>query len=130
MELFDAAGCLPGATVLLVYRGEEESHRTGHVYRSFELFLPAGEVDPGSDREVDPPGAEIGKENAMNECPHCGNTTAATIESTGGRGEDRTLLCVRPVKPSDAALLVRGFDPKTDTDADGNVPCGMQWSPS
>ncbi len=30
---------------------------------------------------------------------------------------------------SDAALLIHGFDPKTDTDADGLVPCGMQWSP-
>lgn len=66
----------------------------------------------------------------MDRCPHCGNASASTIESNGAHGEQRVLLCVRPVKPKDAAVLVYGFDQRTDTDADGNVPCGMQWCPS
>ncbi len=63
----------------------------------------------------------------MSKCPHCGNTNPKTIESNGVSGADCVLLCVRLVAPDFAAVLVHGFDPKTDTDANGLVPCGMQW---
>lgn len=64
-------------------------------------------------------------------CPHCGNASPSTIDSNGCRPSDPnyTLLCVAQVKPEDAAILPYGFDPDTDTDPHGLVPCGQQWCP-
>lgn len=67
----------------------------------------------------------------MFKCPHCGNTNPATIQSNGERPSSRslTLLCVARVKPTEWS-----FDHVTplpeDLDANGLVPCGMQWDPN
>ena len=68
---------------------------------------------------------------AMNKCPHCGNTDPKHIQDNGEQpsSSDLTLLCVARVKPSEWS-----FDPVApipeDYDADGLVPCGMQWDPN
>lgn len=63
-------------------------------------------------------------------CPHCGNTSSTTIQTNGepARSPDLTLLCVARVKPDEWS-----FDAKPlpeDHDANGRVPCGMQWEPN
>lgn len=63
-------------------------------------------------------------------CPHCGNTNGKFIQNNGEppRSLDLTLLCVARVPPGDWS-----FDEKPlpeDYDANGLVPCGMQWEPN
>ncbi len=67
--------------------------------------------------------------DATGRCPHCDNTDRGMIEGNGASGPELTLLCIAKVKPQDASVLVYGFDPAKDTDAQGMVPCGHQWSP-
>ena len=64
-------------------------------------------------------------------CPHCGNTAAKYIQDNGERpsSPDLTLLCVARVP-----AIERSFDhakpSPEDFDANGLVPCGMQWDPN
>lgn len=63
-------------------------------------------------------------------CPHCGNTDRKHIQSNGERPSslDLTLLCVAPVAPSEWSFDVA---PSPEFyDANGLVPCGMQWDPN
>lgn len=64
-------------------------------------------------------------------CPHCGNRDPNFIQSNGERASspDLTLLCVARVKPE--AWSFDHVKPEPDQlDAEGLVPCGMQWSPN
>ena len=64
-------------------------------------------------------------------CPHCGNINQKHIQNYGERpsSPDLTLLCVAPVAPNEWS-----FDHVAPTpefyDANGQVPCGMQWDPN
>lgn len=65
-------------------------------------------------------------------CPHCGNTDCKYIETNGdpAKSPDLTLLCVARVAPDDWSFG-RELPPlPEDYDADGRVPCGMQWEPN
>ena len=61
-------------------------------------------------------------------CPHCGNTDSKHIQTNGeaATSPDLTLLCVARVKPCAWSFDHVAPQPE-DFDADGNVPCGMQW---
>lgn len=73
-------------------------------------------------------------------CPHCGNkdrglieTNLAPDERTGSAyrrcREEETLLCMAKMKPSESTF--RGDETYAETaDAEGLVPCGMQWDPT
>ncbi len=65
----------------------------------------------------------------MRRCPHCGNSSPATIETNGCRSShpDLTLLCVARVAEEDSADDT--FQPQ-DYDGDGLVICGAVWTPN
>ena len=60
-------------------------------------------------------------------CPHCGNRSERLIQDNGEppTSPDLTLLCVARVAP-DAWSFETAPLPE-DHDANGLVPCGMQW---
>lgn len=64
-------------------------------------------------------------------CPHCGNRAKALMEMNTPRESDPdlTLLCVARVPPEDGSFDVEDYYPD-QYDADGKVPCGMQWDPN
>lgn len=67
----------------------------------------------------------------MNRCPHCGNADGKYIETNGepARSPDLTLLCVARVPAGEWSF--DHVDPlPEDLDAQGRVPCGMQWEPN
>jgi hypothetical protein len=61
-------------------------------------------------------------------CPHCGNRDPKKLEDNGVRPNhpDYTVLCVARVLPKDDSFGGDGSVPE----ADGKVPCGMQWCPN
>jgi hypothetical protein len=64
-------------------------------------------------------------------CPSCGNRNQALLQDNGAspRSPAYSLLCVARVTPGEDAF---GGDasPPLEVGADGNVACGMQWSPN
>ena len=60
-------------------------------------------------------------------CPHCGNINPKFLQDNGEApsSPDLTLLCVRPVAPTDWSFVEAPLP--EDFDEDGRVPCGMQW---
>jgi hypothetical protein len=69
---------------------------------------------------------------AKSACPHCGNTSSKFIQDNGERpsSPDLTLLCVARVKPSEWSFGIELPPLPEDHDAQGLVPCGMQWDPN
>lgn len=64
-------------------------------------------------------------------CPHCGNTDSKFIQTNGESmaSPDLTLLCVARVSPDEWSFDHVKPLPE-DHDANGLVPCGMQWDPN
>jgi hypothetical protein len=64
-------------------------------------------------------------------CPHCGNKNPKYIQNNGesATSPDLSMLCVARVKPEDWSFDHVKPDPN-DYDANGLVPCGMQWDPN
>ena len=64
-------------------------------------------------------------------CPHCGNTDRKFIQDNGesGLSSDLTLLCVARVPAAEWSFGTELPPLPEDYDAQGLVPCGMQWDP-
>ena len=68
-------------------------------------------------------------------CPHCSNLDTSHFRTNGvdTGHEDCTILCSAPVKPEDSAdEETYRLEPallRERRDANGCVPCGMQWNP-
>jgi len=63
-------------------------------------------------------------------CPHCGNTSWATVESNGLASDhpDLTLLCSNRVRPDEWSFSQPAN--QEDVGADGLAICGYQWIPN
>jgi len=64
------------------------------------------------------------------QCPHCGNVDRKYLQDNGQlpTSPDLSMLCVARVRPEDWSFDAKP-DPQ-DYDANGLVPCGMQWDPN
>lgn len=65
-------------------------------------------------------------------CPHCGNKNSKFIHSNGepDSSPDLSMLCMARVKPEDWSFADSCKPAKEYYDANGLVPCGMQWDPN
>lgn len=63
-------------------------------------------------------------------CPHCGSRDQAVRQDNGlpPTDPDYTLLCLARVPQGQDSFDGRDLD--AEVDAQGMVPCGMQWTPN